>query len=437
MPASHRAIIPGWTWLTSLALHGALIGGFGWLAFRTLQPAASSSSPREVAPVSDVTIAVELPAFAEGTLAADEAPDPAGAPPSHAGGSPIARVDTGRSGRGGDPTVEHRAVHLSDVDERMRLSSSMPSHLDRDQVQRLRSSTERASREDRRSTTHPTELTFLSTGGGDRAERRPSSPRDPSRGVLLVSTAPAAAGGKLGLLDRPSFEDGPRHDVGGARIGMAAPSPGLGVSDATAGPDHRSSAAVRLSRPDVTTASVQVEAIRRGRPNDDVDSEQAVATTVQALVHASTSGGSPGIGVGGSGGGGAPGAGGATGAGSHPPPLGTGDGDWLDLDTSDPRLVPYFRRVHAKVDPLWVNAFPKSAMLELKQGTVILEFTIAADGTAKVSWPPARPSGIDEFDRNCADALRRASPFDPIPRELGVQVLHVRAPFVAVNPIVR
>jgi TonB family protein len=115
--------------------------------------------------------------------------------------------------------------------------------------------------------------------------------------------------------------------------------------------------------------------------------------------------------------------------------MGLGEGDWLDLDTNDPRLVPYFRRVHAKVDPLWANAFPHSAMVQLKQGTVIIEFTIAQDGTVKVSWPPARPSGIDEFDRNCADALRRAGPFAPIPKELGVTTLHVRAPFVASNPI--
>jgi TonB family protein len=73
----------------------------------------------------------------------------------------------------------------------------------------------------------------------------------------------------------------------------------------------------------------------------------------------------------------------------------------------------------------------------LKQGTVILEFTILADGSASVSWPPLRPSGIDEFDRNCAEAVRRAAPFAPIPRELGRSVLRVRAPFTAHNPIVK
>jgi TonB family protein len=76
-------------------------------------------------------------------------------------------------------------------------------------------------------------------------------------------------------------------------------------------------------------------------------------------------------------------------------------------------------------------------MLELKQGMVILEFTIDADGTAHVIWPPVRPSGIDEFDRNCADALRRAKNFGPLPASLGRTQLRVRAPFVAMNPIVK
>jgi outer membrane biosynthesis protein TonB len=53
-----------------------------------------------------------------------------------------------------------------------------------------------------------------------------------------------------------------------------------------------------------------------------------------------------------------------------------------------------------------------------------------------VQWPPLRPSGVDEFDRNCADAIRRAAPFPAIPRELGVSSLTIRAPFAANNPAV-
>jgi protein TonB len=117
--------------------------------------------------------------------------------------------------------------------------------------------------------------------------------------------------------------------------------------------------------------------------------------------------------------------------------MGVGEGEIFDFWTSDPRLVPYFRQLHARIDPLWVNAFPRSALLELKQGTVILQFTVSADGRVSVQWPPLRPSGVDEFDRNCADAVRRAAPFPPIPASLGVSSLTVRAPFVASNPIVK
>jgi TonB family protein len=173
------------------------------------------------------------------------------------------------------------------------------------------------------------------------------------------------------------------------------------------------------------------------RPRDDVDSDQEVAITVRSLLHASTAGGAPGEGAGGNGGGGDPGAGASAGLGSHAHPMGVGEGEIFDFWTNDPRLVTYFRLLHARIDPLWANAFPKSALLDLKQGTVILQFTVQADGRASVQWPPLRPSGIDEFDRNCADAIRRAAPFPPIPRELGVSSLTIRAPFVASNPIIK
>ena len=114
-----RAIIPGWTWLTSLAVHGALIGGFGWLAFRTLEPAPPEATQATV-PSPDRAAPVDLPAFTQDvTLLSDNAADPVGALPTHAGGTQVARVDTGHDGRGGQATVDERAVHLSDVDERM------------------------------------------------------------------------------------------------------------------------------------------------------------------------------------------------------------------------------------------------------------------------------------------------------------------------------
>jgi TonB family protein len=278
------------------------------------------------------------------------------------------------------------------------------------------------------------DLAFLSSSDLARLERRTAADHDPSRGVLAArpGSTPGSAPGVAPLAgsERAGL-------AGSAHQGTAASSPGEGVRDGVPGLEHRIAAAVASARPAVVPAPVSVEALVRARPRDNVDSEQELTSKVEALVHASTAGGVVAkTGVGGTAGDGAPGALGLAGGGSHPSPLGDGASDWFDLSSTDPRIVAYFRRFHAKVDPLWADAFPKSALLELQQGTVILDVTIAADGTAQVAWPPERPSGVGEFDRNCADAIRRASPFDPIPRELGLTRLHVRAPFVAKNPLV-
>ncbi len=424
-----------WTWAASLVFHLVAIGvGGRWALSSTKR--IQGSAPRGV---PHALVAVELPEMAEVSLAPTvamdrETHDPVGVVPRLSGGPNVARVDTGRDGRGGERTVAKAAIHLSDVDEQLVFSRGTLNRLDRAQAARVRSSLSRAAWEDRRSTPNPMELAFLSSGDLERLERRSPASRDPSRGAL--ASAPAAArGGVRGA--GPETGVGTSGPPGGARAGELGAAPGLGVVNGHPGIDHRASAAVTMARPDVTLASVSVEAAHKGRPRDDVDSEQELTAKVQALVHASTAGGLlASNGAGGESGGGAAGALGLRGPGSHPSPMGDGTGDWFDPSSTDPRFVEYFRRFHRKVDPLWANAFPRSAMLELKQGTVILEITIVANGVAHVSWPPARASGIDEFDRNCAEAVRRASPFDPIPEALGLTTLRLRAPFVATNPIV-
>ncbi len=422
-----------WTWGVSLAIHVVVVFAGGEWALRSL-----GSHPRAVATDADQLVAVDLPAMAESTIAVQPARedlrDPVGEMPHLSGGPTVAHIDTGRDGRGGEVTVDRAATHLADLDERMSFEHGTLNRLDRDQVQRVRSDTTRAAWEDRRSSREPMDLAFLSSGDLARLERRSVEERDPSRGVL---TSPRASmpGGFVGVA--PESGEGIDGVAGSGHQGIRAAQPGLGVMDGAPGLLHRSAAAVARARPDVAYASVSVEALAKAKPRDNVDSEQELAAKVEALVHASTAGGIVAReGRGGSGGGGAAGALGVSGAGSHPTPMGDGASDWFDVSSTDPRVVAYFRRFHAKVEPLWANAFPRSAMLDLKQGTVILDVTIAADGTARVAWPPARPSGIDEFDRNCAEAVRKASPFDPIPAELGLTTLHLRAPFVATNPIV-
>ncbi len=425
-------LVPAWTWAASLVLHACVVGLLGWIALRSMR--ARGADARAPLSRAESVIAVDLPAFAEGSLHIGRAPDPIGEPPRAWGGETVARVDTGALGRGGDRSVDKPAIHLSDRDEGLLFSPELLSRLDRDQVHRIQSSRERTSREDRRATTHPGELTFVASGNAARMGRRVLAAVDPSRGAL-VARAASVEGGRLGTPDPAGVGEVP-GPPGGAHPGAGDFSPGRGVRRGRSGEDHRSSAVVAYARPEVARGPVAVLAAEKGRVRDDVDAEQEVATVLRSLVHASSAGGLAGQGRGGSGGGEAAGAGGDRGAGSHPQPLGDGAGDWFDIDTSDPRLVPYFRRVQARIEPLWADAFPRSALLDLKQGTVILEFTIAEDGAVRVAWPPLRPSGIDEFDRNCANAIRKAGPFDPIPRELGRASLRIRAPFVASNPIV-
>jgi len=421
--------------MMSLVVHGALLGAVTLVAFANLRHQREEDEKARQARMRD-PIPIELPLASDGTTISRAVVDPVGEAPVVAGGATIERLDTGRAGRGGDATSP-RATHLSDRDERLHLTPDSISHYDRDQLQRLRTARSRATWEDRRMTTHPMELTFLSSGHGDVPQRRKLARTDPSRGALRAEDA-SVRGGDVGA-ERAAAGDSyaAKRAIGDEREGTTTSAPGTGVHDGRPGEEHRASAATMYARPEIVQGPPNVPATTIDRPRDTVDSSQDVATALRSIVHGSYAGGSDGAGAGGSSGGGAPGAGGVQGEGSHPAPLGVSESELYDLETSDPRLLPYFRRMKAKIDPLWQNAFPRSAIVDLKQGTVILDYTVFKDGSVRVDWPPARPSGIDEFDRNCAAAIRRAAPFDPIPPALGVSELRVRAPFVANNFVVK
>ena len=424
----------------SIVVHAALAGWLSWVALRNLEGQKAEENAIAARATASAAMGTEdtfeAPVVADGLLVQETASDAVGDVPRVTAGDAIARLDANGAGHGGDVTARDRALNLADRDERARLSPDSLSRLDRDQLQRLRVARVRMSWEDRRSTLHPAELTLIANGPGSVRERRPTSSLDPSRGALESPQA-SARGSLLGSPLPTSEGLDAFRPVGGPTRGSLAGSPGLGLLDGRPGVDHRASAPVGSARPAVMAGPVSIPSTVRGTPKDDIDGEQEVATTVRSLVHASTSGGVIGAGEGGSGGGGMSGAGASTGAGSRALPLGLGEGAVYDYWTSDPRLVSYFRTIHGKIDPLWANAFPRSALLELKQGTVIIEFTVLSDGRVEVAWPPVRPSGVDEFDRNCADAIRRAAPFPPIPAELALTSVRIRAPFAADNPIVK
>lgn len=425
----------GLTWLCSALVHGAVFGTVLWGAYRSHGSETRSDVPSIEVP-SERTVEIDVTPDPASAVRADVMrKDEVGVLPEISGGDLFARLDTGDDGRSGEEEGA-KATHLDDNNDRFFATPDPMSHLTRDQMQRIKSGQTRASWDDRRASKEPSELTFLASGKGERHERRTPSPFDPSRGAMVSAEAQVAGADRIGA-ERQTSPDGVMREVGAQMVGSTVSRPGVGVRDGVAGKDHRLTANAMHARPDVAQGSVSIATRTRGRTADTVDSEQIVSARLQSIVHASNAGGYSNRGVGGTEGGGEAGAGGLSGVGSRANPLGEGGGDTIDFNTRDPRLAMYFRKVHAKIDPLWRDAFPKSALAELKQGTVILEFTIHPDGRAQVSWPPRRPSGIAEFDQNCANAIRKAGPFDPIPKELGRVALHVRAPFSANNPIVR
>jgi TonB family protein len=422
------------TWFSSLVVHASAIGWL-WVTANRTTPALGAG-PDQSRGSSPMVERGEAVPGEYGVMVDETSIDSIDALLRHPSGNPVAHLDRGDPGRGGDPRTEAQALNLAEADEQARLSPDLLTRFDRDQLQRLRVARSRFSWDDRRSTTHPAELTLVATGPGFVRERRPWSSLTPSRG--LSDPQPPRERGAVaeGSPTQLSEDAETRAFRGSIRLGGVESAAGEGLPSAVAGPRHRSSAPVGTARPAVMTGPVAVVAIDRARPLDNQEVEQEVATTVQSLVQASTAGGLPGEGGGGSIGGGAPGAGGTSGDTFRAHALGTG-GEHRDDWTDDPALVPYFRQLHHRIDPLWADAFPRSALLDLKQGTVILDFTVFPDGHVVVAWPPWRPSGVDEFDRNCADAVRRAAPFPPFPPELGDSPLHIRAPFAARSPLVK
>jgi TonB family protein len=433
--------LPRWRWVgpsslvVSLAAHLGLLG-IG--AYALSVGLARGPVERPLAPDPEIPVEMsplELPAVHFGPPLGEPSLDellPADAV-EPGGGEGLARPDMDHAGRGGSRRVDSAALNLADSNDGLTLSREVTSRVDRDQIQRLETSSARESYEDRRSTTHPMDLVFLATGDGHLAERRPRAAYDPSRGARRAD-APAVRGSLVGAPREEGELETARE--GGASPGAVRTAPGVGISAAAPGRDHRVSAAVTRARPRVPEAAPSIPADRSGSPKDMVDSEQEVAATVQSLVHASTAGGLLGGGPGGQEAPGAAGSEGHRGPGSRATPFGGGSGPFSGISDTDPRISAYRRSVLAKIYPLWENAFPKSASLEGKQGRAVIALVIYSDGHVD-GVRIARPSGVPEFDDNVRLAVLRAAPFGPFPPNIPTPSMNWKITFDMNNPAVR
>jgi len=411
---------------TSVVLHalGLLTGA--WLLSRSLGGSAAreSSETREVeVSVDSPAVALPLMSSVGNTTRADPDVRPRPARMLPGGGERLPRPDQTRSGRGGTHEVRESALNLADSNDELTLDRDPLNRLDRSQVQRLSTESERRSLDDRRATPQPMELSFLASGSGRLPERRNPSRTQTANG-LLFGGLPATPGGTLGGAALEAGR-GPESPEGAAESGSEVRRSGLGSPFAPQGTRYQRDAAVMLARPWVPQARAAVPAPERGRPHDTLDSSQEVASAIASLIHASSAGGRlAGTGPGGEPGPGRPGSGGLAGPGSRS--LATGQ---------DPALIGYFRGIVRRVDPYWKDAFPNWAIAEGRGGIAIIGMTLQRDGRV-LSLRVVRGSGVIDFDRNVIAALDRAGPYGPLPLALGKGPVTVNVSFDALNPVV-
>src|SRR6478735_5565348 len=245
-----RPLVGSGAFATSLVAHGLLLTCGALLISHSLR-----SRPHPPAPpiTHQGEVEVELPNF---DPSASDQERESETPPEEAeaalpGGGPLTRhADTDRAGRGGSKTAPEAATNLDSHVDPISLETDAPTHLDRSQVQRLRTANARRSWDDHRSTPTPMQLTFLATGKGRLPERRTPAASAPGS---VTGTVAAPLGGQAGDVDT---ESGLAADPtsGAALAGRREPEPQAGAPSAARHGASSRGAQVLLARPWVMRA---------------------------------------------------------------------------------------------------------------------------------------------------------------------------------------
>ncbi|HYQ31466.1 MAG TPA: TonB family protein [Polyangiaceae bacterium] len=422
-----RPLVGSGAFATSLVAHGLLLTCGALLISHSLR-----SRPHPPAPpiTHQGEVEVELPNF---DPSASDQERESETPPEEAeaalpGGGPLTRhADTDRAGRGGSKTAPEAATNLDSHIDPISLETDAPTHLDRSQVQRLRTANARRSWDDHRATPTPMQLTFLATGKGRLPERR--VPAANASGSIAGTVAATLGGVAGGALDDVGLAGDPATGAAVAGRQESEPQSGAPVAAPKAAPSR--GAQVLVARPWVMRARPALPTEVRARPSDVDDSSQAVSARVAALIHASTIGAPPGPGVGGEPLGGRPGRSGSEGTGSRANPSGFGPGpDALN----DPGIQGYVAGLKQRVDDQLRRAFPDWAIEAGRSGHVIFELSVRADGHLE-RVRMVRPSGIAEYDGNVLNGVQRIASFGPLPKALGQRAL-ITMSYTALNHVI-
>ena len=413
-----------------MLLHASLLSSGAWLLASSLRGTPAVALVKTAPSPFEVEADLALPEMA---ALGPESTTPTTLPPPlevTTGGRHAPRPDLEAAGRGGERTSAEQATNLASSIDPIALERDPETARDRSQVSRLHTAWHRESRDDRRATPTPMELTFLATGAGHVRARRAFSATDPARGIVSGSVA-SAVGSKVGGQGATDTGVEPDVAIGAAVAGSDSARLGKGAPDGSDAQEFHAAARVLFARPLVTAARAAVPTETRGRPNDTLDSSQEVAAKVSSLLHASSAGGEVGPGLGGDRGGSAPGVLGTSGVGSRSSPNGASFGkDFAD----DPGFSGYSRALGAQLSKVLANTFPDWAIEQGRGGHLIFEMTLSAGGKP-TGVRIVRASGVGEYDDNVVRAVRAVTSFGRLPQGFGAPA-QFRISWDALNPIV-
>lgn len=346
-------------------------------------------------------------------------------------------VDAPDPGVGGDGWGAIEVVLLVPHEDAITLTDAPWNAIGPSQTSRIDVADDRATFEDRRATPHPSDTPFVASGPGEHAERRPVATLDAREGAR-IAPSPSTAGMRTDA--REGVGDGSTETHVGAldreRTGAESDSPGVGI---VGGEGARSSEAARVAtgRPAVDPGTASTTAETRDRTRDDTDAELLASRLLESFVESSRRAGArEGEGVGGRDTPGAPGSGGGREAGGHARALGTGDGGFEALDTSDARYRRWLLDEQRRLDRAMV--FPRARALAMDQGTSVFRVTLRRDGSMVGSPRLIRSSGFSDLDAAARVAIESGS-FAPLPEEIapGSERVTITLPLEWSNPMVR
>lgn len=98
----------------------------------------------------------------------------------------------------------------------------------------------------------------------------------------------------------------------------------------------------------------------------------------------------------------------------------------VDLASTDSKYAPYLYAVRKKIERQWV--YPEDAFSGRQQGTTVLRFCIASDGTL-IGSEILSSSGYKSLDKGAIAVIQASAPYDALPVKFNLSKLHIIARF--------